>query len=87
MHRELVGCSRAKYGCEASLAALQASPYKQFLVACVILMCAWVLLSSQSRPVPSLLRSYSAPVKMHVEGQTDEDLVFLLAHDTGEGKG
>ena len=41
----------------------------------------------QSRPVPSLLRSYSAPVKMHVEGQTDEDLVFLLAHDTGEGKG
>ncbi len=38
---------------------------------------------SQARPVPSLLRGYSAPVKMTVEGQTDEDLVFLLAHDTG----
>lgn len=35
--------------------------------------------------MPSLLRGYSAPVKMAVEGQTDEDLVFLLAHDTGEG--
>ena len=36
----------------------------------------------QERPVPSLLRGFSAPVKMAVEGQTDEDLVFLLAHDT-----
>lgn len=33
-------------------------------------------------PVPSLLRGFSAPVKMTVRGQTDEDLVFLLAHDT-----
>ena len=34
--------------------------------------------------MPSLLRGFSAPVKMAVEGQTDADLVFLLAHDTGE---
>lgn len=37
----------------------------------------------QGRPVPSLLRGYSAPVKLTVEGQTDDDLEFLLAHDTG----
>ena len=36
-----------------------------------------------SQPVPSLLRDFSAPVKMEVKGQTDEDLIFLLAHDTG----
>lgn len=35
-----------------------------------------------SEPVPSLLRDFSAPVKMEVKGQTDEDLIFLLAHDT-----
>lgn len=40
----------------------------------------------QAKPVPSLLRGFSAPVKMAVEGQTDDDLVFLLAHDTGEGR-
>eukprot|EP01026_Neomeris_dumetosa_P058504 TRINITY_DN544_c0_g1_i10.p1 TRINITY_DN544_c0_g1~~TRINITY_DN544_c0_g1_i10.p1 ORF type:complete len:500 (-),score=87.61 TRINITY_DN544_c0_g1_i10:236-1636(-) len=34
--------------------------------------------------VPSLLRDFSAPVEMTVEGQTDEDLTFLLAHDTDE---
>ncbi len=33
--------------------------------------------------MPSLLRNFSAPVKLTVEGQTDEDLVFLLARDTG----
>lgn len=36
-----------------------------------------------SEPVPSLLRNFSAPVKMEVNGQTDDDLIFLLAHDTG----
>lgn len=36
-----------------------------------------------SQPVPSLLRNFSAPVKMEVKGQTDDDLIFLLAHDTG----
>jgi aminopeptidase N len=35
-----------------------------------------------AQPVPSLLRNFSAPVKMEVIGQTDEDLTFLLAHDT-----
>ena len=35
-----------------------------------------------AKPVPSLLRNFSAPVKMTVHGQTDGDLAFLLAHDT-----
>ncbi len=34
------------------------------------------------RPVPSLLRGFSAPVNMEVKGQSDEDLMFLLAHDS-----
>jgi aminopeptidase N len=33
-------------------------------------------------PVPSLLRDFSAPVNMTVEGQSDEDLVFIMANDT-----
>jgi aminopeptidase N len=35
-----------------------------------------------ARPVPSLLRGFSAPVRLTVHGQTDADLLFLLAHDT-----
>ncbi|PNW83978.1 hypothetical protein CHLRE_04g213250v5 [Chlamydomonas reinhardtii] len=35
-----------------------------------------------SEPVPSLLRGFSAPVKMEVSGQSDEHLYFLLAHDS-----
>ncbi|PSC69009.1 puromycin-sensitive aminopeptidase isoform X1 [Micractinium conductrix] len=33
-------------------------------------------------PVPSLLRGFSAPVHLTVEGQSDEDLLHILAHDT-----
>lgn len=33
-------------------------------------------------PVPSLLRGFSAPVKLQVGGQSDADLALLLAHDT-----
>lgn len=33
------------------------------------------------RPVPSLLRHFSAPVKLHYD-YSDEELVFLMAHDT-----
>ena len=33
------------------------------------------------RPVPSLLRGFSAPVKLHYP-YSDDDLAFLLAHDT-----
>ncbi|EFN58926.1 hypothetical protein CHLNCDRAFT_19903 [Chlorella variabilis] len=36
----------------------------------------------EQAPVPSLLRGFSAPVHMTVEGQSDEDLLHLLAHDT-----
>ena len=43
----------------------------------------FVFMDVASKPVPSLLRDFSAPVKMEVKGQTDADLIFLLAHDTG----
>lgn len=36
----------------------------------------------QSEPVPSILRDFSAPVKLIVEGQSDEHLLFLFAHDS-----
>jgi len=36
----------------------------------------------QERPVPSLLRGFSAPVKLSCPELTREDLVFLAAHDT-----
>lgn len=33
-------------------------------------------------PVPSVLRNFSAPVRLEVEGQTDDNLLFLFAHDS-----
>jgi aminopeptidase N len=36
----------------------------------------------EAEPVASLLRGFSAPVKMAVEGQTDAQLVFLFANDS-----
>ena len=42
----------------------------------------FVLSGVRERPVPSLLRDFSAPVNMTVEGQTDADLVFIMANDT-----
>lgn len=42
----------------------------------------FVLSGVSAQPVPSLLRNFSAPVTMTVEGQTDKDLTFLMAHDT-----
>lgn len=36
----------------------------------------------EAEPVPSLLRGFSAPVKLEIENQTDEDLEFILSHDT-----
>lgn len=35
----------------------------------------------QEQPIPSLLRNFSAPVKLHYP-YTDENLIFLMAHDT-----
>ncbi len=35
-------------------------------------------------PVVSVLRGFSAPVILDIEGQTDADLVFLVAHDSDE---
>lgn len=42
----------------------------------------FVLSGVTAQPVPSLLRNFSAPVTMTIDGQTDEDLTFLMAHDT-----
>lgn len=36
----------------------------------------------QVEPVPSLLRGFSAPVKLVVEGQSDEHLKLMFAHDS-----
>jgi aminopeptidase N len=33
------------------------------------------------RPIPSVLRGFSAPVHLHLD-MSDEDLIFLLAHDS-----
>jgi aminopeptidase N len=35
-----------------------------------------------SRPVPSILRGFSAPVKLVADGLSDADYAFLLAHDS-----
>lgn len=35
------------------------------------------------RPVPSLLRGYSAPIRLETD-LTDSDLFFLLANDSDE---
>ncbi|KAK2076397.1 hypothetical protein QBZ16_000922 [Prototheca wickerhamii] len=43
---------------------------------------AWVFDRVPERPVLSILRGFSAPVRLTVEGQTREDLLLLLAHDT-----
>ncbi len=37
--------------------------------------------SVDSEPIPSLLRGFSAPVRLHYE-YSDEELVFLMVHDT-----
>jgi aminopeptidase N len=37
---------------------------------------------NEPAPVPSLLRDFSAPVKLEVEGQLEADQIFLLRHDT-----
>jgi aminopeptidase N len=42
----------------------------------------FVLSGVDAKPVPSLLRDFSAPVRLDVVGQTEEDLTFIMAHDT-----
>lgn len=43
----------------------------------------FVFVDIPERPIPSLLRNYSAPVRL-VSDITDDDLYFLLAHDSDE---
>ena len=42
----------------------------------------FVLTEVPEKPVVSVLRGFSAPVKLEVVGQTQEDLLFLLGHDS-----
>jgi aminopeptidase N len=42
----------------------------------------FVLSGVEAKPVPSLLRDFSAPVKMTVEDQSEDELVFMMANDT-----
>lgn len=41
----------------------------------------FVFSNVSERPIPSLLRGYSAPIRLHSD-LTDSDLFFLLAHDS-----
>jgi len=41
----------------------------------------FVFSNLEEEPIPSVLRGFSAPVKVKME-QTDEELAFLMAHDT-----
>ncbi|WIA28644.1 hypothetical protein OEZ86_011181 [Tetradesmus obliquus] len=42
----------------------------------------WVFSRLPERPAVSLLRDFSAPVRLHVEGETDKSLGFLALHDS-----
>lgn len=42
----------------------------------------WTLVNVGSTPVLSALRGFSAPVKMSIVGQSDEQLLFLFANDS-----
>lgn len=42
----------------------------------------FVFTEVEEKPVVSCLRDFSAPVKLEVVGQTEEDLIYLLGHDT-----
>ena len=42
----------------------------------------WVFTEVAVEPTPSLLRGFSAPVKLTVEGQTDDQLRLMFAHDS-----
>lgn len=43
----------------------------------------FVFANIPERPIPSLLRNYSAPIRLDSD-LTDSDLFFLLAHDSDE---
>ena len=42
----------------------------------------FMLTEVAEQPVLSVLRGFSAPVRLEVAGRSDEDLAFLLAHDS-----
>jgi aminopeptidase N len=52
------------------------------LLICPVRAISTLLFVRQVEPVPSLLRGFSAPVKLVVEGQSDEHLKLMFAHDS-----
>jgi aminopeptidase N len=44
----------------------------------------FIFLDIKEKPVASLLRNFSAPVRLDVPDVSDEDLFFLLAHDSDQ---
>jgi aminopeptidase N len=52
----------------------------------VLLLDSWsktfVFTRLPEKPAVSLLRDFSAPVRLHVEGETDRSLGFLALHDS-----
>jgi aminopeptidase N len=52
----------------------------------VLLLDSWsktfVFTRLPAKPAVSLLRDFSAPVRLHVEGETDRSLGFLAVHDS-----
>jgi hypothetical protein len=52
----------------------------------VLLLGSWsqsfVFTRLPEKPAVSLLRDFSAPVRLHVEGETDKSLGFLAVHDS-----
>lgn len=42
----------------------------------------FVLSGVDAKPVASLLRDFSAPVKLEIEGQAEDELTFIMANDT-----
>lgn len=42
----------------------------------------YVFVDVHEKPVPSVLRDFSAPVNVTVEGQTEDDLMLMFAHDS-----
>lgn len=72
-------------GCEAGTPSLASGACSRTLT---LLLDAdtrsWTFADITSSPVPSLLRGFSAPVKLTVTGQMDADLLFAFANDSDE---
>ena len=60
----------------------QADPVTEIVLEFDTAEATYVFEDVPSKPVLSILRSFSAPVKLEIEGQTEEDLRFLVKNDS-----